>query len=227
MTTKTNFILKTTVILAVVALMGFCSCTKEVEENGLTRKINNMISPEILRDIEKMGMPIYRGGNPPDNITGEYLISPDMCKVSNRPDDNWGPGHQFSDYYVRFENQNNKTLSVDITLRQAMSEGEGGDACLVGSGNKFSVFVKSKGKILGLHRYETVDIYSGILEEGGIRDLHHTSIMMKGGGVAYNLIENHQCRIAFDADGFSEKEAIAKKMQVKENEIPSSIVSIP
>jgi hypothetical protein len=217
---------KIAALFALFILLGFVSCQKEVEENGLTNKINKIISEAVLSDIENMGMPIYRGGNPPADIEGEYLISPDICKASNRPNDQYGAGHQFSDYYVSFEKQNNRKLTVDVNLRQAFSEGEGADAYLVGNGDNFTVFVKIKGKILSFHNYQTVDIYSGTITSNGIKNLYQASIMIKGGGELYGLIENNQCRIAFDSDGFSERTANTKSIKSDDTEEATTIVSI-
>jgi hypothetical protein len=202
------------------------SCQKDVEENGLTNKINKIISEGVLADIENMGMPIYRGNNPPIDIEGEYLISPNICKASNRPNDQYAAGHQFSDYYVRFEKQNNRKLTIDVNMRQSFSDGESYDAYIVGEGNNFTVFTKTKAKILTFHSYQTVDIYSGTVTADGIKNFYLSSIMIKGGGSIYGLIENSQCRISFDSDGLSEKTANAKSLKTDNPQEETSNVSI-
>jgi hypothetical protein len=194
-----------------MAAMMFASCDKDeeprtaVEANGLTRDINELISPEILQEIEELGMPINRGGNPPEDITGKYLVSPDVCVATNRPDDEFGPGHVFNDFYLTLSEQDNSKLTIKAATAQGSHSGEGTGAYLVGEGNSFTVFCPMDNTTGSGHVYKNVAIFSGTLTAGGIKDLYHSTFILEGGGSQWYLIEDGQGRVAFDSDGMSEK----------------------
>ena len=175
-----------------------------VDSEGLTEDIRNIIPDDILHQIEDMGMPVYGGNNPPANIEGNYLISPDICVATNVPDDSYGPGHQFSDSYLTLSEQDNTNQTITLALSQANMTGNGHGAYFVGTDNKFTIFVPMDNVLID-HNYNTVDIWSGIATADGIQDCYHSTFMISGGGIGWGLIENGQGRVAYDSDGFSEK----------------------
>jgi hypothetical protein len=176
-----------------------------VEANGLTPDINNFISSEILAEIENLGMPINRGGSPPKNITGTYVSSQDICVATNRPNDEFGPGYRFADFYFIFSEQDNTNLTIKAQSAQSTHTGEGTGAYIVGNDNKFTVFCPSDMKTGSGHTYKSVLIYSGTLVSGGIKDFYHSTFMLEGGGAEWNLLENGQGRVIYDSDGLAEK----------------------
>ncbi|MDR1784070.1 MAG: hypothetical protein LBR13_07420 [Dysgonamonadaceae bacterium] len=197
--------------LAAMTAVLFISCEKEsddsveVDENGLTPQINDFITPEILKEIEDLGMPINRGGNPPKDIAGSYVVEPDICVATNRPNDEYGPGHQFSTFYITFSEQDNKKMTVTVASSQSLMTGDGVGGFIVGDNSKFTVFAPMDNTLL-LHEYQTVDIFSGTYTDEGIKDFYHSTFMLEGGGAQYYLLENGQGRVAYDSDGMSNRQ---------------------
>jgi hypothetical protein len=206
----TSFNLRNVVIATCLALiMPFAACKDEaddalweMEENGLTRGINSIISPEALKEFEDMGMPVHRGGNPPMNIMGSYVSSPDVCVATNI-NDNTRPGNVFNDFYLIFSEQNNAKMSIKVE-RVQIATGDGTGSYIVGDGNKFTVFSRMKKDNGKGHKYKTVDIFSGTITDEGIKDFYHSNLMIEGGGEG-GLIKNGQGRVAYDSDGMAER----------------------
>jgi hypothetical protein len=211
------------VSICLAATTLFSGCEK-VEDNGLTHEINELISPEILAEIESMGMPIYRGGKPPKDITGTYIVAPDICVATNRPNDEYGPGHQFADFFLTFSEQNNKKLTIKAASAQASHSGEGEGAYLVGTDDKFTVFCPMDMKTGGGHEYKTVSIFSGIITDAGIKDCYHSIFMIEGGGAVWFLIEDGQGRVVYDQDGMSERTAISKSQSTSNENSAASVM---
>ena len=215
---KSAFLLSAKVVVMVIAIsLVATSCKKDkdddkqtggdvvVDDNGLTPDINNLISPEILAEIEGMGMPIYTGGNPPKDITGVYVSSPDICVATNVPNDYFGPGHQFADFYFNLSEQNNSQLTIVVATAQAAHTGDGTGAYIVGEGDKFTIFCPLNSHTAAYdHDYKNVVIFSGIFTADGIQDFYHSTFMLEGGGFEWGLIEDGQGRVIYDSDGMSE-----------------------
>lgn len=209
--TTTAMFAVTAVLIALIITLTSCQKEEdptpevEIEANGLTHEINELISSEILEEIEDLGMPINRGGKPPKDITGKYLVSPDVCVATNRPNDEFGPGHVFNDFYLTLSEQDNSKLTIKAATVQGSHTGEGKGAYLVGEGNKFTVFCPVDNVSGSGHAYKSVDIFSGTIMADGIKDLYHSIFMIEGGGQQWYLIEDGQGRVAYDSDGMSEK----------------------
>ena len=174
-----------------------------VDDEGLTEDIHNIIPDSILQEIEDLGMPIYGGNNPPANLEGTYLISPELLVATNIPND-YAIGYKFVDFYLTLSEQNNEKQTITVAVTEGDRTGSGQGAYFVGSDNKFSIFVPMD-NISNGHNYNTVDIYSGIAATGGIQNYYYSTFMISGGGSQWELIENGQGRIFYDGDGFSEK----------------------
>jgi len=214
---KRALLLSAKVVVMVIAIgLAVTSCKKDnddkgnnstkVDENGLTPAINKLISSEILAEIEGMGMPIYRGGNPPKDITGVYVSSPDICVATNVPDDYFGPGHKFADFYFNLSEQNNNRLTIVVATAQSSHSGEGTGAYIVGEEDKFSIFCPLNSHTAYYdHDYKNIVIFSGIFTADGIRDFYHSTFMLEGGGIEWGLIEDGQGRVIYDSDGMSER----------------------
>jgi len=201
------------VFLLVVALLaGFSltSCNKgddkpKVDKQGLTKEIRDLVPKEIFQNIEDLGMPIY-GGNTPPNITGTFLCSPAILAASNF-NDAYKPGHKFVDQKIIYSDQNNSKLTIKVqNIEGTLTEGNGIGGFIVGKEEKFTVFVGLDDVDYHGHESKTVRIYSGILTDGGIKDLYIALVMVDDGGDPdNNLIENGQGRLIYDSDGFSER----------------------
>ena len=177
----------------------------KIDPNGLTPEINRLISPQLLENLEDMGMTIHRGGNPPSNITGKYLCSPTVCKATNVPGDAYGPGTVFKNYYFTFSEQNIVKLTIKVSSSQDGVTGTGFGSYMVGEGDNFSIFCPMEMVTPSGHRYKTLDIFSGTIASNGIINYHQSTVMLEGGGTSWGLLSVGQGRVIFDGDFLAEK----------------------
>lgn len=198
-------------LILLVMISSFLSCEKEgpeVDENGLTKEVNDLVPAYIIEEMKNLGMPIHGGNKPPSVVLGKgkttYLKTPNILLAST--DENDGIGDKYNDVYFSFEKQNRKTLDVYLTKEQKDSFGKGYGAFIVGEGNTFTIFAKIK-----LTDEETsavatmVDVYSGKMGKGGIEDLHTAVFMIDDDGDPDDIwIENGEGRVFYDSDAFSE-----------------------
>ena len=174
---------------------------KKVEENGLTDDINDLVPPEVLEEMENLGMPVNRGGTPPA-LNGVYLGSKFILKNSNIATD--FIGFRYPDFKVQFSNFNQFNLSVQLDYTNKFEKGTGLGAFIVGSGDKFSVFAEV------ISKKETEEasfayVLSGSVVNDTIKDLHVDNFMLDNYGNPEEVwINNGQGRILYDQDGDSE-----------------------
>ncbi len=208
----------------VTTLLFFNSCLKEgnetlvlpneviskVNEQGLTREIVDLVPQDILDEMQQLGMILYGGENPP-NIEGIYLLDSTTLLNSNISSDT--PGKIYKDETITFRNQNGENLTIECLLSTNTSYGSGYGSYTVGEGNLFSVFVK----VLNVHTDSNdstfaVRVYSGEMEETGIRNLHFALFMLDDfGDPNGHFIDIGQGRVFYDGDYFSEKLSGLKK----------------
>jgi len=182
-----------------------------VEENGLTKDINDIVPQSIIDEMESLNMPIYTGANPPNiglGTTGKsYKASPFILKSSNRTNDN--PRYQFADYYVKLYDQNSDDLTIKVDYENGVEKGSGLGGYIVGDNNKFSIFTEvnstatnSNNEILSA---VLIHVISGTLTSSGIEDLYFANFMLDNNGNAGGYwIENGEGRVIYDSDGLSE-----------------------
>jgi hypothetical protein len=174
----------------------------EVEENGLTPDINDLVPDSLLLIMDSLGMPIHGGGNPP-NIENSYLCTPFILLASNRVNDN--PGAQFSDYYINFRQQNNSDLTVNLDYINGPETGNGIGSFIVGTVDSFSVFARLTVTVFTDSAYVLV-LFSGRMDGENIADFHIALFMLDDLGDPSNyFIENGEGRIFYDSDGISER----------------------
>lgn len=162
----------------------------------------DFIPDDILDNIIDNGQPIFEGLDPPV-LDSCYLISP-LVLVQSNFDDEVFPGHVFLDETVCFENFNEKSLQIDITNMQANTTGEGEGSFISGSGDDFTIYVKILLTDTDDHEVLTTTIYSGTVEDGGIRDMFVSIFVIDDNGDPNGIyIENGQGRLLKDDDGFS------------------------
>ncbi|MCF6242102.1 MAG: hypothetical protein L3J74_12245 [Bacteroidales bacterium] len=195
------------------------SCNKDeaslVNEDGLTQEIVNLVPDSILNEIKSLGMPIYGGENPP-NIENSYIASPFVLKASNREYDQIG--YTYSDYYVKFYNQDNSKLTISMNYANGPETGEGMGSYIVGKDNKFTVFVEVNAETEDGSKAKMVHIISGEWTADGIKDFYFANFMLDNfGNPTGYWIENGQGRIVYDSDGFSEVTDLIKS--VKESDL--------
>lgn len=204
-----KLLLKTLILL--IAITVFISCRKgdeepapiqkTVEDNGLTKDINELVPPEILAEMEALGMPVNRGGTPP-SLDGIYLGSKFILKNSNIETD--FIGFRYPDFKVKFSSFNKFDLSVQLDYTNRFEEGTGLGAFIVGSGNDFSVFAE----VISLKETEEASfayVISGSIESDTVRNLHVANFMLDNYGNPNGIwIQDGYGRILHDKDGDSE-----------------------
>ena len=172
-----------------------------VNEDGLTKEIVNLVPDSILTEMKSMGMPIYGGENPP-NIENSYVASPFVLKASNRESDEIG--HTYSDYYVKFHNQDNKSLKINMDYQNGQEKGTGMGSYIVGSDDKFSVFIEVNATENEDSKAKLVHVISGKWTSDGIKNLYFANFMLDNyGNTSGYWIENGDGRVIYDSDGFS------------------------
>lgn len=196
----TAFVLSLTIIIA-------CDDDDEVlpkvDENGLTKEITDLVPQFILDEMERLGMPINGGANPP-TIEATYLASPYILKSSNRSED--VPGMSFADYKVTFSGQNNDDLTIMVGYENGPESGSGIGSFVVGEGNKFSVFVEINSVHSGGTTAKSIQVISGNLVNEGIEDFYLANFMLDDNDDPQDVwIEIGEGRVIYDQDGISER----------------------
>jgi len=202
----------TTYASPVYKLLGFefVDYKTKVKMYNLSGSILDIIPDEFIAIIEELGLEINGGIDPPI-INGSYLIAPLIRVKSNFPDNM----NNFCDMDLTFYDQKPKPdLTVKINYEQCIGNiGTGLGAFISGEGNKFSVFVPILNTDPHGHITDLIKIFSGELEETGIKNMHFVLIMKDDHGDPYNeFIENGQGRLFKDGDGFSEKKGKGKSV---------------
>ncbi|MBV6440690.1 MAG: hypothetical protein DYG98_12510 [Haliscomenobacteraceae bacterium CHB4] len=194
----------TFLLLVGVMLVG---CEKKqpeskVQENGLTKDINDLVPQSIIDQMQSLGMPIHGGDNPP-SIENTYLAAPFILLSSNVPGD--FPGKSFADYEVTFYDQNNDDLTIKVDYLNGPESGTGLGCYIVGDKCKFSVFVEINSMNTNGTKAKMIHVISGTFIEKGIEDLHLANFMLDDYGDPSGIwIGVGEGRVAYDQDGFSE-----------------------
>lgn len=179
----------------------------EIQANGLSRAINDLVPEEILAKMVALGMPINTGGVPPKIDGNQYKGSPMILKATNIVGES--TGRQIKDFFVTFSEQNNNSLTVKIDFTTGTESGTGVGSYMAGNGNNFTIFsqvdVEDVKQVQGV-KSKTVMVISGKWTSTGIEDLHTSVFMLDDKGDPNDVwIEVGEGRIFYDRDGFSEK----------------------
>jgi hypothetical protein len=137
------------------------------DSGSLPPGVSAFLSQQDIDTLEKDGMKIYPGSNPP-NITG-YYIANSLVVVYDTPDNDVGAHKDECKFH--FYNQTAAggiTEDFTDTTPGSNDSGTGLGAFISGSGQCFSVFVDLKGTDFGCN-YESPEIYSGCLTAQGIQ----------------------------------------------------------
>lgn len=198
-------------IMAMLAMsIVFISCedddeeddSTELNEDGLTQDITDLVPQDILTEMEDLGMQINGGDNPP-TLENTYLGSPFILQSSNIESD-W-EGMTFPDFYATFEDQNNENLTIQYSYQNGGESGSGLGGFIVGENNEFSVFVEVTSENYLGEQASNVQVISGTLGDNEITDLQVALFMIDNNGNPSGVwIENGQGRIIYDEDGTSE-----------------------
>jgi hypothetical protein len=201
----------------------FISCKKEeslIEENGLSRSINDIMPQATLDSLEAYGMPIFKGGTPPE-LEGQYLSSPNVLVSSNIDEDE--VGNKFVNTTITLSEQNNKYLSLKIEKTHGDGNGEAYGGFVSGEGNDFSIFTEIK-----MYREQDscllAQVFSGTIASEAIVDFYESLIMLNNYGNPNGYyIEDGSIRVIYDEDGLSEREGDEKSAQILDKDSASAI----
>lgn len=178
-------------ILFIILSTTACS-SNDVNENETSSPEKNLydyyVDSNMQKSIDQLGIIIHKGNTPP-NVEGIYSIDPFRCTMSNFNDSLLGVNLGAST--LTLSNQNTANLSVDFknfTIYSYDAKNEtwqGKGSFISGEGNKFSIFLHSKGELdYGTYvtYYQNLIILSGELDVQndkikGIKNLQLASIM--------------------------------------------------
>jgi|GEM_PF-1084723 len=193
-------------LLILITILAVSACKKddpkpEVDENGLTPAINELISEEHLSALVDLGFDINGGGNPPSLEDNEYVIS--TCYISQSTAGDF-PGTTCPDFFVRLYNQEKFEITVDY--RHVTQIGQAIGSFIVGEDCKFTVFIE----VNEIHTTSGAEArlvlgVSGKLVNNGIENIKIANLMLDNFGNVGNIwIENGTGRLFQDDDEFSE-----------------------
>jgi len=184
--------------------MTFISSCKKTDkpDNGLSSKINAIISQDVLNDLQNRGMKINSGHAAP-SIEGIFKFSPTTLRSPYGPSDNYYVGQVVADYKYRFYNQHGDECNMDFKS-EGIDHGTGYASYLSGEGDKFTLFSQAIGTANGVD-YKMVSILSGELTAGGIKDFQLAFVLTEKDGDESNdyLMPAGKGRIFYDGDYFS------------------------
>ncbi len=167
-------------LLLVVSTLLFTACPGEViidpndpkdpKEALLKQKIETLVSPDLMKAIKGLGMPIHDGIAPP-NIEGKYLADDQTLKKSNFEDDD-PPGTKYEDEILTISGQNNDNFAV--TLKSETGSNTNTFSMVIsGSGDKFTLYAPVEIQVNDKTWVKAVVLYSGRIKEGELHDLHN------------------------------------------------------
>ena len=172
-----------------------------IEFNGSIESIEDFFNPNIVNSLQELGFIIHPGNTPPTIIDGTYLASPFILQNTSVPGDNIGS--TFEDYIIDFFNQDSNALTIDFTSENGIQTSSGYGSYISGSGNQFSIFLKTNTTAQG----ETAQFayaISGRVVENGIANFQLANLMLDDNGDPGGFwIENNTGRLLHDSDGFS------------------------
>ncbi len=164
-----------------------------IAENSIEEEkpesIDDVIDKETLDEIEESGMDLNKGLDPPD-IQGKYLVD-DLYLVydSKYPPHYFDPGYIMKDYIYTFYDQTDEhNIKVQYQAPDNPGVYGGGDGAFIsGSGNKFTIYLRTKSKLTGAY-LSTMQIISGEIVEEGIENMKIALIIMgKEGADVHNI----------------------------------------
>lgn len=182
------------------------SCKKdeaEKKDNGLSSKINAIISQDIIDDLQRRGMTINTGYTAPV-LESIINVNPFTVLSPYGVDDNYYTGQVISDYKFRFYDQSGDELKVSY-------KGNAGDIAngtvsfLSGNGNNFTLFMQLTGVNNGISNKQ-VAVLSGTKAGTGIVNFQCAFVLTDKYGDEDNamLMPVGKSRIFLDGDYLAE-----------------------
>lgn len=201
-----NFIL--IVIILIGILVTNCSKKEEntVPDNGLPPEVNSLVPEKVLTILDSLKMPIFKGDNPPD-VTGTFIISPNVLIRTTNEDDEIGEKH--TDYFLTFVSPDEGSASFRTITSNSIDQksGNGPESYIVGDGAAFTVFTKMETSNESSNdSFITIEVYTGGIYDDGISNLYSASVMLDDKGDPNDhYMENGAGRVFMDGDGDSQK----------------------
>ena len=171
-------------------------------------RIDNVVPEDIQAKMSDY-MPFYTGITPPA-LDKAYLVHTFITVFCEDYENNAGgypPGQEVNDIIVHFSNFDSKKNVVDYeeNNKGGTSYSEAKGAFVSGSGNYFTAFFNTVGTSYGIPIKEAL-VISGIMLDGGIKNLHYAFVMVEKGDDPENkVMKEGVFRVFKDGDGYSEE----------------------
>lgn len=217
-------------LLILFASVCLTSCLREgIDTIALPfGKIPDGVIPAEIREQFEQYIPIYEGITPP-NITGEYLVSPDVLVFTS--DGNFDPGYQFADMYIQFYDQTPSGI-CKYRHRQSLSTADAPEVYVVGRDNNFTAYFiedeirfDDNGDTLAYCKISK--IVSGTWTEHGIENYRNGFIMLEKYDPTDLLMDVNVFRVVEDGNGFSENYNWVKSYSKDDANLPTCIDKKP
>lgn len=184
------------IVFSLALLFISCGSDDETPQQGLS-KINAVVPEAALRTVRGLGIDTFTGDTPPD-ISGTYLMNPNVLLRSNIPND--APSNSpFPEYTLNFTNFNAANGTISFTGSSSEESDASPSAVVAGSGNDFSVYGKST-MVVGANSIVLGIIFTGTLENGEIKNLKRGIIVLDDSNGGANLWKNENARVYQDGD---------------------------
>lgn len=189
---------KFSAILILALAIGLASCNKDDNDPNLVQaKINKTIPAEFVQTVKSLGMDVFPGDSPPD-ITGSFVMNPNLMLRSNIPND--APSNtQFVNYGINFSAQNSTDFSISFVGTSSGEREESNSAIITGLGNDFTVYGRSTTTV-GANSVVLGVMYSGTLEAGKIKNLKRAIVIIDDSNGGPNLLKKGDARVFHDGD---------------------------
>tara|TARA_R100001369_G_C3306103_1_gene166544 strand:- start:277 stop:939 length:663 start_codon:yes stop_codon:yes gene_type:complete len=209
-----------------ISLLGLSSCDVDSEASfledgedlgftGTEDDIIDFLTEDAYQGLLDLGITVNTGDTPP-NVVGSYLISPNVLKATNIPNDGYEPGDAFFDKRISLFSQNDDDLSIQYTGAQIDPDGNttstetGTESYITGSGNNFTIIVRTSGTSPGSSGPVSLTngiAISGTIDQDGIIDVEFGLIIIeKTGDIDDEFIDEGEGRLFEDFDGFSDRQ---------------------
>ena len=201
---KFSYLLMAASLLLLIACPGDVVDSKEAI---LNRQLKSVISPEMMKTIKGMGMPIHYGTNPP-NVEGTYLADDQTMKKSNIEDDD-PPGTKYKDEVLTISDQDNDNFTAKLKV-ETDSYSKTYSMVISGKGDDFNLYASRKIYFDDDTSVNGVIIYSGTIKDGELHDLYNGLFITEE---PYNGLG----QIYYEADG------VAKKIGGEESVVSTTV----
>ena len=197
-----------TLLLTVTLMFPSCKKDDDGEKSSnysadLPDEIDALVEEDIMETIEGMGMPVYRGSNPP-SIEGDFLVEDYVLEKSNISTDDLNTW--YFPYFLTFLDQDDSTGTVTADYANGFSTGYAEGSFVIGSGNNFSVFSRSVTSRQDCSDAYGIMIFSGTMQSDGIHGFKMAAFMTDNQGNSCGYwIDNGKGRIFNDGDGVAER----------------------